>query len=126
MKIARPSPAPNGHWFTSTPSGKREGLTDLGKQYVERLMSSDEIVEAERQLGAEGADEATVREIGDRLTKMLGRQVVPHVTVNPAIVGGIIVKYGDRVLDGSLRRRLLSLKREMLHARLPHDAATGA
>ena len=75
---------------------------------------------------ARPADEATVREIGDRLTKMLGRQVVPHVTVNPAIVGGIIVKYGDRVLDGSLRRRLLSLKREMLHARLPHDAATGA
>ncbi|HUG40025.1 MAG TPA: ATP synthase F1 subunit delta [Longimicrobiales bacterium] len=75
---------------------------------------------------ARPADEAMVREIADRLTAMLGKTVVPHVTVNPAIVGGIIVKYGDRVLDGSLRRQLLSLKREMMHAPLPHGAAAGA
>lgn len=75
---------------------------------------------------ARAADEATVKEIGDRLTTLLGKTVVPHVTVNPAIVGGIIVKYGDRVLDGSMRRQLVSLKREMLHARLPDEAAAGA
>lgn len=70
-------------------------------------------------------DETTVREIGDRLSEMLGKTVVPHVQVNPAIVGGIVVKYGDRVLDGSVRRQLLSLKREMMNAGLPHGAGAG-
>ena len=75
---------------------------------------------------ARPADDATVAEIGERLTAMLGRTVVPHVKVNPAIVGGIIVKYGDRVLDGSVRRQLLSMKREMMRAPLPHEAAARA
>jgi F-type H+-transporting ATPase subunit delta len=58
-------------------------------------------------------------EMTQRLTQSLGRQVVPHLTVNPEILGGIIVRYGDRVLDGSLRRRLLSLRRRLLDAGLP-------
>jgi F-type H+-transporting ATPase subunit delta len=48
---------------------------------------------------------------------------VPHVRVNPEIIGGVIVRYGDRVLDGSLRRRLLSMRRQLLNAELPATKA---
>lgn len=58
-------------------------------------------------------------ELTKRLSQSLGRQVVPHLTVNPEILGGIIVRFGDRVLDGSLRRRMLSLRRRLLDAGLP-------
>jgi F-type H+-transporting ATPase subunit delta len=34
--------------------------------------------------------------------------------VNPAILGGLIVRVGDRVMDGSVRRRLATLRRQML------------
>lgn len=64
-------------------------------------------------------DERMEREISEDLSKKLGRIVVPHVRVDPQILGGIVVRYGDRVLDGSLRRRLMSLRRRLLQAGLP-------
>ncbi len=57
-----------------------------------------------------------MEEITARLSKLTGRAVVPHVHVDPAIVGGIIVRYGDRLLDGSLRRQLVSLRGRLMHA----------
>ena len=41
-----------------------------------------------------------------QLSKALGKAVIPHVTVNAAILGGVVVKVGDTVMDGSVRRRL--------------------
>ena len=103
---------------------RRQGLLHQVRQQYDTLLDAQSgRVHAQITL-ARPADEATVGDIGERLSKMLGKQVVPHVTVNPAIVGGIIVKWGDRVLDGSVRRQLLSLKRDMLHAGLPHEAAS--
>ena len=44
--------------------------------------------------------------VSARLSTVLGKTVVPHVNVNPAILGGVIIKFGDTVMDGSVRRRL--------------------
>ena len=71
-------------------------------------------------------DAATERTVAERLSAMLGKTVQPHFTVEPAILGGLIVRYGDRVLDGSLRRQLVSLKRDMMHAHLPELPAASA
>jgi F-type H+-transporting ATPase subunit delta len=40
--------------------------------------------------------------------------VRPHYRVDQSIVGGVVVRVGDRIYDGSLRRRLAVLKRRML------------
>lgn len=49
-----------------------------------------------------------------QLSRMLGKRVVPHITQNPAILGGLIVRVGDTVMDGSVRKRLSVLKQRML------------
>jgi len=63
---------------------------------------------------AKEASESDVSNIAAELSRIVGKTVVPHVTVNPAMLGGVIVKIGDTVMDGSVRRRLARLKSQML------------
>ena len=52
--------------------------------------------------------------IAERLSKVFRKEVVPHVTVDPRILGGAVVRVGDTVMDGSVRRKLAVLRRQML------------
>lgn len=63
---------------------------------------------------AREADGAASAMIAERLSAVFRKEVVPHVTVDPRIVGGVIVRIGDTVMDGSVRRRLGTLRRKML------------
>jgi F-type H+-transporting ATPase subunit delta len=63
---------------------------------------------------AHEASAADATRIGEQLSRVMGKNVVPHMNVNPAILGGVVVKIGDTVMDGSVRRRLARLKGHML------------
>ena len=52
--------------------------------------------------------------IGEQLSRVIGKKVIPHMNVNPAILGGVVVRIGDTVMDGSVRRRLANLRGKML------------
>jgi len=52
--------------------------------------------------------------VAAQLGRALGKEVVPHFTVNSAIIGGVVVRVGDTVLDGSVRRRLNTLRQRMI------------
>ena len=66
---------------------------------------------------AREADEADRDLVVTQLSRVLGKQVVPHFHLNPSILGGVIVRVGDTVLDGSIRRRLATLRSRMLGVR---------
>jgi F0F1-type ATP synthase delta subunit len=40
--------------------------------------------------------------------------VLPHFHEDPEIIGGVIVRVGDRVFDGSVRRKMTLLRRHLL------------
>lgn len=65
---------------------------------------------------ARDADPALQKAITERLTKAIGKTVLAHFRTDPAIIGGVVVRLGDRVLDGSIRRRIQTLKARMLHS----------
>lgn len=48
---------------------------------------------------------------------MTGKEVRLHERLEPKLIGGLVVKVGDRVIDGSVRRRLDRLRRELSSAR---------
>jgi F-type H+-transporting ATPase subunit delta len=62
-------------------------------------------------------DDKGSKMIARELSRALGKDVVPHLSVNPAILGGVVVKVGDTVMDGSVRRRLALLRGRMLAGR---------
>lgn len=55
-------------------------------------------------------------EIEEKLSRVLGREVDADFRTDPRLVGGMVVRAGDRVLDGSVRRRLQMLKRSLLES----------
>jgi F-type H+-transporting ATPase subunit delta len=56
------------------------------------------------------------REITRALGERLGQEVIPTFAVDPDLLGGMVVRYGDKILDGSLRTGAAQLKRRMLEA----------
>ncbi|HEU4990843.1 MAG TPA: F0F1 ATP synthase subunit delta [Gemmatimonadaceae bacterium] len=94
-----------------------------------RQMLIPEIAVAYKNLvdGVEGRIHAQVtvaRETSDadraaiaaRLSQVFGKTVVPHLRVQPGILGGAIVRVGDVVMDGSMRKRLALLKAKLVNA----------
>jgi F-type H+-transporting ATPase subunit delta len=79
---------------------------DLVDQVEGRVHASVTVV-------GEGTDDDRAAITG-YLSRALGKEVVPHFHVNPSILGGIIVRVGDTVLDGSVRRRLAKLRAAMI------------
>jgi F-type H+-transporting ATPase subunit delta len=63
---------------------------------------------------ADEPDTRLERLVIDRLATALGKDVRAHFRADPTILGGVVVRVGDRVYDGSMRRRLAVLKRRML------------
>jgi F-type H+-transporting ATPase subunit delta len=55
------------------------------------------------------------RRIEQRLVAVLGKQVDLQCTVNPELLGGLQVRVGDTVFDGSLDNRLDKMQAETLH-----------
>jgi F-type H+-transporting ATPase subunit delta len=63
---------------------------------------------------ARAADNKLQKQIAQRLTKAIGKEVLPSFHVDKAILGGVIVRVGDRVFDGSVKRRMSRLRRQLL------------
>ena len=61
-------------------------------------------------------DEQTVRGIGDRIAEQTGRKVELSAAVEPDILGGIVVRVGNQVLDASIRNRLETLRKQVVRA----------
>ena len=70
-------------------------------------------------------DAALQAEIGQSLANRLGKVVIPTFSVNPELLGGVVVRIGDEILDGSVRSRSQGLRRRLLAAQLP-PAGNGA
>ena len=81
----------------------------MGREHVEVTLARE-------------ADQATQDLIASRLSTALGKTAIPHVRVKPEIIGGLIVRTRDTILDGSVRRRLEGMRRQLLHAELPSGA----
>jgi F-type H+-transporting ATPase subunit delta len=65
-------------------------------------------------LGWSSASGTFQRAIQAALSRQLGKDVLAAFHVDPEILGGTVVRVGERIHDGSVRRRLTKLRRHLL------------
>ena len=59
-------------------------------------------------------DDAELTQIKQALEKRTGKTIITHARVQPDILGGVIARVGDQIIDGSVRSRLAALRQQLL------------
>jgi F-type H+-transporting ATPase subunit delta len=75
-------------------------------------------------ISAQPLSEATIEKIRERLASVLAAQPVVESAVDPKLLGGLRIRVGDTVYDGSLRARLKQL-RNRVRERSLHEIQSG-
>ena len=61
-------------------------------------------------------DEAVTKRIGEEIGRQTGRKVELSTTVDPDVLGGIVLRVGNSILDASIRTRLERLRKQVARA----------
>ena len=87
-------------------------VPDIGKAFGQLLARHRGEVSAEVS-SAEPLSDAQLNDLKSALKASLGKDVTIEAHVDPSLIGGLIVRVGSRMIDGSLKTKLNSLKLAM-------------
>jgi F-type H+-transporting ATPase subunit delta len=93
--------------------GRQQLLREIAAEYHTLLDVKLNRVRAGVTL-ARPADDSLKKSIQDRLSQQLGKEVLAAFSVDPEILGGTVVRVGERIHDGSIRRRMTRLRRQLV------------
>lgn len=93
--------------------GRQGLLREMADAFMGLVDIQFDRVRADVTLAREPNDELR-RSIQAALEKMLDKEVIARYHTEPAILGGTMVRVGDRVFDGSIRRRATILRRKLM------------
>jgi F-type H+-transporting ATPase subunit delta len=93
--------------------GRAPLLPEIAAEYEQLLDRKLGRVRAQVTLARE-PDGALRQAIERDLSRALDQQVIAKYTTDPGILGGTIVRVGDRIYDGSVRRRMARLRRQLV------------
>lgn len=83
-------------------------IPDIAELFEQYKAEHDRSITVEVESAFELSDDQQ-RTLATALTKRLDRTVTPHVTINPSLIGGVLIRAGDLVIDGSVRGKLAKL-----------------
>lgn len=86
------------------------GIAQVYQQLVDEL----ENVKRARVKAAIPLDESMQERLRQALEQLTGSRVIMEVEEDPSIIGGIVARVGDLVLDGSIRTQLMSLRESLI------------
>jgi F-type H+-transporting ATPase subunit delta len=83
------------------------------RQEYERLWDQENLILPVEITSAIELDQATTESLGRTIGERAGRKVMLATHVDPEILGGIVVRVGNSILDASIRNRLEQLRRHV-------------
>ena len=108
------APHPFSLWVAAVVRRGRQMLIGtIADEYRELVDSKLNRVRAGITVGRQ-VDALARQQIVERLSQAIGKQVIAGFVTDPAILGGVVIRIGDRVYDGSARRKLSVLRQRLL------------
>ena len=96
--------------------GQVQALPGIADSFQEMLDAHRGIERAE-VVSAVGLTDAQQGQVAQMLNDLSGKDVRLTTRVDPEILGGLVIRIGDRVMDGSARTRLQNMRRELAQRR---------
>ncbi|MPN60607.1 ATP synthase subunit delta [bioreactor metagenome] len=85
------------------------------REFRRILNESRNIIEAEVTTALPLSD-AEHKNLAQKLGTVTGKTVILNTKLDPGILGGVIVKIGDKLIDGSVARQLKTLTTALINA----------
>lgn len=95
--------------------GRASELPAIARSFIETAAASRDRAVAEVRT-AVPLDDATIERLAEALGKATGKTLEVKVVVDPEVIGGVIARIGDTVIDGSIASKVDDL-RQVLKAR---------
>ena len=87
-------------------------IGDIADEY-QRLFDSHRGIERAEVTTVIPLDKEDKQRLTEHLATMVGKKVVLKPEVDSRLVGGIVARIGDKLLDGSTRSKLAALRKEL-------------
>ena len=91
-------------------------MPGIVEQY-QRLLDDHNGIERAEVVSAVPLDDAQRASVEELLKEVVGKEIRLTSRVDPQIIGGIVARVGDHVIDGSTATRLESMRRELIERR---------
>ncbi|MBN1093671.1 F0F1 ATP synthase subunit delta [Blastococcus sp. TML/M2B] len=94
-------------------TGSHAGTAEIAIERLSEVASRRRGQSVARVTTAVALTPAQEQQLGDVLGRLYGRPVGLQVTVDPDVLGGLVVQVGDEVIDGSIAHRLEAARRRL-------------
>ena len=88
-------------------------VPEIAEQY-QRLLDAHRGIERAEIVSAVPLEEERLRQIADVLGRLVSKDIRLTSRVEPRLIGGLVARVGDRVIDGSIRAKLQTMRRELV------------
>ncbi len=91
-----------------------ESMPGIATEFEQRVLDyrNQAVAEVTTAAPLDKAQQALVKKALEQHT---GKKIIMHTRIDPRIMGGIVARVGDQVIDGSVRSRLVALQQDLLN-----------
>jgi F-type H+-transporting ATPase subunit delta len=88
-------------------------MPNIAKEFEQMVLDyrNEAIAQVTTAAQLDGAQKTTVKQALEKLTN---KKILMQTRVDPSILGGVVARVGDQIIDGSIRQRLLALQQQLL------------
>lgn len=96
---------------------KIRAATEIVEEF-ERLNNEHKGIEEAEVTTAVALDSKESALLSEKLSKRIGKKVILRNKVDPALVSGMVVRIGDKLIDGCLRSKLKSMHKQLSEGKI--------